>query len=79
MTLVIQSLHFSHIQDLDIVHVFELFISYIMYIVDPFFAIDYPFLMHCGIEKGPNCKAFQSHNASEKDNQWQKMDQHYSL
>ena len=50
----------------------------ISYIVDPFFAIDYPFLLHCGIEKGPNLVVFQSHNASEKD-QWQKMDQQFTV
>ena len=51
----------------------------ISYNVDSFFPIDYPFLLHCGIEKGPNLVVFQSHNASEKDNQWQKLDQQYSL
>ena len=53
----------------------------ISYIDDPIFAIDYLFfiLLHCGIEKGPNFVVFQSHNASEKNNQWQKLDHQYSL
>ena len=39
-------------------------------------SIDYPFLMHCGVENGvengietaPICALFLSHNAPEKDN-----------
>ena len=37
----------------------------ISYIDDPIFAIDYSFLMHCGIEKPQNLVPFQSHNATE--------------
>ena len=32
--------------------------------------VDYPFLMHCGIQNRADFTLLRSHNAIEKDNQW---------